>query len=101
MTGLFSIIDTGSYGTCLFVEPILRCFQASRILAQLLVAGGTMLARAAIQAYRQAVISTSFVGKILGDGVLRRTKIGRHGRDIQKCDWKADDDGRSSQNSGN
>jgi len=30
---------------------------ASRILAQLLIAGGAMVARAAVQAYRQAVIN--------------------------------------------
>lgn len=31
--------------------------QASRIIAQLLLAGGSMVARAAVQAYKQAIIS--------------------------------------------
>ena len=52
--------------------------QAAKLLANLLVAGGTVLFRAATQAYKQAIISESPAWSMgSGGGVPRRRRLCR------------------------
>lgn len=66
MNGVLVIVQSQSSCNVVgFLSSILNMCcdsQASRILAQILMAGGTMVARAAVQAYKQAVVSEFLPG---------------------------------------
>lgn len=52
------------------------CMQASRILANLIVAGGSVIVRAAAQAWRQAVVSKfASLGTIFLDHTLSQQAL--------------------------